>query len=306
MRMKGALAETKGALVITEPVGGEAQLRVLEAGIEAGQVHLAVVHLVVVGKLGQRLEEVVEARVTDERGGRALGMVQVRMGGGGRAGEREGDHGDGPATQAHGGQSFTFGVEVRDERLVGIPVALEVEVLDGIHGGVLQLVKREARGEQVKTDHGPVEVLRGRLAFVERVADGIVQVPAEGGRVPQPLGEEDEHGGRLAGQPERDSTGATVRRRGRSLKLVAEERGRGAEVVSVDLEARLLGANEDDGDGIRRRGGWFTRAGGDSCCSSRCSTGLSGPGEGGGEGCHGKDTTRLGRVGLIGEPPRGG
>lgn len=73
MRVKGALAEAKGALLVAELVGRDAQLGVLEANVEARGGHLARVHVVVGCELGEVVEQGVEAR-----GVRRLGVLRVK------------------------------------------------------------------------------------------------------------------------------------------------------------------------------------------------------------------------------------
>lgn len=193
--MEGALAEAEGALVVAQAVGGDAELRVLEADVEAGLAHLAHVQVVVGGELGQLVEEVGEAGRLRFR--QVLGVeVAVRP-----AVEGEGNHGDGPSAEADGGEVLALGVEEVDQARGHVPVAAEIEVLHGVHDEILQAVEGEVRREQVKADHGPVEITEVLVASLSGVDDGIVDVVAEARPQVNPLNEEGEHGSRLAGEP---------------------------------------------------------------------------------------------------------
>lgn len=196
VRVEGALPEAKGALLVAELVGRDAQLRVLEAHVEAREAHLLHVDVVVGGEVGEGVEEVSEV-------GRVRGLGVLRVEGEVRvAVEGEGDHGDGPAAEADGGEGLALGVEVGDEARRHVPVAPEVEVLDGVHGEVLELVEREMRGEEVQAQDGPVDVLRSLLTGVVGTLDRIVQILSKLRALVDPFYKESKHGRRFTREPE--------------------------------------------------------------------------------------------------------
>lgn len=268
--VEGALAEAEGALLVAELVGGDAQLGVLEADVEARVGHLVHVDGVVGGELGEGVEEVVDARGGEGlRGG--VERARVRDGRHGAVGaaavarEAEGDHGDGPAAQAHGGDGLALGVEVAHELRADVPVAAEVEVLHGVHGQVLQVVQAEVGGEEVQADEGPLEVEEVGGPALARRREGVLEEAAEAARRVEPLDEEGEHGGRLARQPERDAAGAAV---AAVVEALAEKGRRRAEQAPVD-DKLLLPLADEDGRGIIVAGATAGGGGGGSGGSSR-------------------------------------
>ena len=158
MGVEGALAETKGALVVAQAVGGDAELGVLEAGVEAGVAHLVSVDGVVVCELREGVNQVVEV-------GLRVVVVVVAVGGvlvatclvavavavvvarrsviarGASAVEREGHHRDGPSAKTDGGEGLTLGVQIGDQTRGDVPVTLQVQILEGVHGCVLKMVE---------------------------------------------------------------------------------------------------------------------------------------------------------------------
>lgn len=184
VRVERALAEPKLALVVAEAVAGEAQLRVLEL-----QAHAAAGGLVHVGV-------VVPA---EARGAREQGAHALLLGLGGapaRAVERPGHHGHDPLAQAvavDGGVIlvifFFFILVVVVGEVVGpadefrgdVPVATQVQVLDGVHGGVLEGVNAEAGGKEVQVDQVPVQLLAAVLEL------GLVNEELKAGKEGRPF-----------------------------------------------------------------------------------------------------------------------
>lgn len=238
--VESALPKGEAALLVSEAVGGDAELGVLDADVEAGRRHLADVAGVLGAELGIGLEETVEL------GGDGIGGAVEGVGGG----EGEGDHGDGPAADAEGGGRGALLVEEGDEARGHVPVAAQVEVLDGVHGGVLEGGDVEARGEEVEADEGPVELLAegggvGALAGVGGLGagdvDDVVEVLAEGSLAVDPGDEELEHGGRVPGEVH---DGGVVH----DLELLLEVGRRGAELGPVHGELAVLPPDVDADD----------------------------------------------------------
>ena len=114
-------------------------------------------------------------------------------------GER--DHRDSPAAKAYRREGLALGVEIGDETGGNVPVAAQVEVLEGVHGEVLQVEDGKVRSEEMQVNEGPVELAGGLVARLMGSGDGVVEEASEGGARVQPLNEEGEHGRRLARQP---------------------------------------------------------------------------------------------------------
>ena len=153
-----------------------------------------------VGVLGAEHRECLEQDV--ELGGDGVWCAVEGVCGG----ERVSDHGDGPAAEAQRGRGGTLLVEEGDEAGRYVPVAAEVEVLDGVHGRILQCGDVEGRREEVQAHQGPVELLAegGRVDALGDVGglaaghgDGVVEVLAEGDLAVDPGDEQLEHGGRV-------------------------------------------------------------------------------------------------------------
>lgn len=193
MRVERALSEAEQALVVAELVCRDAQLRVLAADIQSRRRHVAHVCGMVRGKVWEGREESLEASRVRGCGVLRVELERLVVG----DGEGEGDHGDGPATDAHGGGGLALRVEISDQGGRHVPVQVEIEVLQGVHGQILELVEVEMGGEEVEAYHGPVHVLSSLLARVVSHGDGFVEEAAECARRVKPLNEERKHGGRF-------------------------------------------------------------------------------------------------------------
>lgn len=137
--------------------------------------------------------------------------------------EGEGNHGNGPAPQSNSGEIFALSVYISDETRRHVIVTSEVKVLNGVHDEVLKSVEGEVRGKEMQSNHGPVEVADVRIARLTGVDDSIVDVMTEASTTNvNILDEQSEHGGGLAGQPERNR--AVL---GRVFEAVGKEGRRG-------------------------------------------------------------------------------
>lgn len=79
-----------------------------------------------------------------------------------------------PLSQTTAVPRITFLVDVSDELRLDVPVASKIEVLYGVHGQVLELRDLELRGEQVKIDQVPMQVLAATIPL--GLVDKIVEV----------------------------------------------------------------------------------------------------------------------------------
>lgn len=138
--VEGALAEAEMALLVLELVARQSQLGVLDAHVGAAVVHLVLVHDVVIVQVGELGEEFVE--------GQGVGAAVA---------QRPGEHGDGPFAQAEGLVAGTLLVEIADKVEADVPVAAQVEVLDAVHGDILQLWQADDGGKEVQLDQVPVK-----------------------------------------------------------------------------------------------------------------------------------------------------
>lgn len=100
-------------------------------------------------------------------------------------------------TRAPGTASHCVYVEISDQGGRHVPVEVEIEVLQGAHGQILELAEVEMGGEEVEAYHGPVHVLSSLLARVVVHGDGVVEEAAECARRVKPLNEESKHDGRF-------------------------------------------------------------------------------------------------------------
>lgn len=271
--VEGALAEAKVALLVLELVAGEAELGVLDADVGTAVVHLVHVLGVVVKELGKLVKELVEGE-----GVAAAGA------------EGPGEHGDGPLAEAEGLLAGALVVEEADEVEADVPVAAEVEVLDGVHGDVLQNGQADDGGEEVELDEVPVQDPPavedlGRVGGLGRDSGGgdhLLDDGAERVALVQPQDEELHHLGALLGQPQDLVVGGPMAgevgevavhgarraggRGGGGLEAVAEEGAGGAQQLLVDGELPPVRADQQ----TNHLGARQTVA---SCGVSRCGRG---------------------------------
>jgi len=155
------LTEPKGTLIIAETVGWNAQLWVLEANVKPGKSHLLHVDVVVGSKFRELFKQIAES--SGFRGRRFfLGVkCQTRS-----ASEGECNHCNSPSSESNGSKVLAFGVKESDKSRGDIPVAAEVEVLDGVHGKVLEAIETKARCKEMQPNQTPMNILTGLRAGI--------------------------------------------------------------------------------------------------------------------------------------------
>lgn len=247
MAVEGTLPETELALFVTKLVSRDAQLRVLDACVQFARLHLAQVR----GELGCEVGEAFKHFLKPFEPAIVLNDRRRTSSNG------PGHHRHGPPPNSHRRLGIALAVNVLDEARCDIPVAAEVNVLQGINRKVLQVMQVEPSSEDMKADQSPVKSLARYTRSITDESDHLVEVSAEAVPLMQPYYEELEHRGGFVGkadsrlllrQPYRHwcLVGRHLDAGWCSIQLIFKEGSSVAELLLVDTELLHLLASTDE------------------------------------------------------------